>query len=64
MREIQPTTAMTKTIVKIPIRPAKQVRINVSVPEDLHRAFKVKAVSLGESHQDIILRAIREYVDR
>lgn len=41
---------------------AKPVRINVHVPPDLHRAFKLKAVQDGRSHQDILLDAIRRYV--
>lgn len=41
----------------------KSVRINVSVPEWLHKKFKMKAVINGESHQDIIIRAIEEYVN-
>jgi len=42
----------------------KPVRINVNVPADLHHAFKVKAVQDGRSHQDILLEAIRRYVEQ
>jgi len=40
------------------------VRINVSVPPDIHKAFKVKAFSNEESHQEILLRAIIEYTQK
>ncbi len=42
----------------------KPVRINVSVPADLHHRFKVKAVKEGESHQQILIEAIQRYVEQ
>lgn len=47
-----------------PTKEDKPVRINVSVPADLHHRFKVKAVKDGKSHQQILIEAIQRYVEQ
>ena len=41
----------------------KRGRINLTIPEDLHRAAKSRAAQLGTTLTDFVERAIRECVE-
>lgn len=43
-----------------PVRPAKQVRITIDMPGDLHKTMKIKAITEGMTIRRYILRMIEK----
>lgn len=42
----------------------KDVRLNVHLPEDLHRQVKIRAAATGESLQALVVRVLTAEVQR